>query len=311
MKISICIPSYKRIHYLQRLLDSIVIQTYKDFEVVITDDSNDDSVQQLLKNYEGTIPINYYQNRVALGTPENWNEGIRRANGEWIKIMHDDDWFAQENALEIFHEAIVQNPGQSFIFSAYNNVVENKDLLQPVFLTRTGQFLLKKNPLNIFKNQFVGNPSCTIIKKDIAVFYDNRFKWVVDFEYYIRCLQKLKDFYYINSALINVGINDTQVTQFSFRKREVEIPENHLLVEKMGASILRNIFVYDYYWRLYRNLGIRSIQEINDFYKKPLHPVLRSMIRFQKFIPLPALKVGVVSKVLMVANYFASLFRKV
>src|SRR5690606_37875906 len=117
---------------------------------------------------------------------------------------------------------------------------------------------------------------------------------------------KLKDFYYINSALINVGINDTQVTQFSFRKREVEIPENHLLVEKMGACILRNIFVYDYYWRLYRNLDIRSIEEISVFYKQPVHPILKGMIRFQKFIPLPALKVGVVSKVLMVANYFAS-----
>ena len=55
-----------------------------------------------------------------------------------------------------------------------------------------------------------------------------------------------------------MGINEEQVTNYTFRKPEVEIPENHLMIEKMGVEILRNIFVYDYYWRLYRNLGIKS-----------------------------------------------------
>ena len=47
--VSICIPAYKRISYLKRLLESIIIQTYKDYEVIITDDSDNDSVKDLLK----------------------------------------------------------------------------------------------------------------------------------------------------------------------------------------------------------------------------------------------------------------------
>ena len=47
----------------------------------------------------------YYKNIKVLGTPENWNESIRKAKGAWIKLMHDDDWFANENSLQKFYEA--------------------------------------------------------------------------------------------------------------------------------------------------------------------------------------------------------------
>ena len=49
--ISICIPAYKHVDYLQRLLDSILIQTYKNFEIIITDDRPDNSVEILLEKH--------------------------------------------------------------------------------------------------------------------------------------------------------------------------------------------------------------------------------------------------------------------
>ena len=69
--ISICIPAYKRIDYLKRLLCSIEIQKFKDYEVIISDDSNDDSVAALLKNFNGRFEIKYFKNEKALGTPAN------------------------------------------------------------------------------------------------------------------------------------------------------------------------------------------------------------------------------------------------
>ena len=70
----------------------------------------------------------------------------------------------------------------------------------------SGNFMLKRSPLNLFKKQYVGNPSCTLIKRDIGLFYDNNFKWVVDFEYYIAGFKKtIKSFFYIDQVLVNVG----------------------------------------------------------------------------------------------------------
>jgi hypothetical protein len=261
--------------------------------------------------FQAGIKIRYCKNEVPLGTPENWNEAIRKAEGAWIKLMHDDDWFAHENSLQNFYEATLKNPGCSFFFSAYQNVDENSGVIKSVYVSPLGRFLLASDPLNLFKKQYVGNPSCTLTKKNLDVWYDADFKWVVDFEYYIRCLKKNKNYFYIKNVLINVGINDKQVTKYTFRKPEVEIPENHLMIQKMGFSILRNIFVYDYYWRLYRNLEIRSVEDVKNYYSEPLHPLLKQMIRFQNKIPVSVLKIGIISKLLMSGNYFVSLFKKI
>ena len=308
--ISICIPAYKRIEFLHRLFDSISIQTFKDYEIIITDDSPDESVKLLIQKYANLENVRYYRNQKTLGTPENWNEAIRRATGKWIKMMHDDDWFNEENALQLFYETAMKNPSFSFLFSAYNNVDEFSNLKTPVGLNWWGNFLLKQSPLNLFKKQFIGNPSCTFITRDINLYYDNEFKWVVDFEYYIRCLKKVKKYYYIREKLVNVGLNKDQVTKYSFRVAEVEIPENHLMIEKMGFHILRNVFVYDYYWRLYRNLEIRSLSDIQKYYDKPLHPFLRRMVNFQRKIPVGILKTRIFSKTFMFLNYLLSLFMK-
>ena len=130
--ISICIPAYKRLERLRRLLDSIVSQTFHDFEVVITDDSPNFSVKELIETFK--LPIQYFKNESALGTPANWNYCISKAKGEWIKLMHDDDWFSSPNSLELFAEATRHN--KKFIFSAYINVYEGSTKKEQIFFPR-------------------------------------------------------------------------------------------------------------------------------------------------------------------------------
>ncbi|MEJ0107142.1 MAG: glycosyltransferase [Bacteroidota bacterium] len=62
-----------------------------------------------------------------MGTPENWNEAIRRASAKWIKIMHDDDWFSDNNSLREYAEAIAAHPGDVFFFAAYTNIYEQEN----------------------------------------------------------------------------------------------------------------------------------------------------------------------------------------
>src|SRR4051812_28627567 len=120
--VSICIPAYKRVLFLKRLLDSISGQTYKDFEVIVTDDTPGNEVKDLCEHYKNRFPLYYFKNLLQLGTPENWNESIRRSNGEWIKLMHDDDWFADENSLWEFADAATKHPDNYFIFSGFSEV---------------------------------------------------------------------------------------------------------------------------------------------------------------------------------------------
>ncbi len=309
VEISICIPAYKNIHFLQRLLDSIAMQTFSNYEVIITDDSPDNTVKDFLGDYTGIKDIKYYRNPVALGTPENWNEGIRRSTGNWIKLMHDDDWFTSPHALQVFYDAISANPNCQFFFSAFQNVIEGTGRVEVVTCDWLDKLILKISPLHLFKRVYVGNPSCTLVKRDVQLYYDKDFKFVVDFEYYIRCIRKLKEYYYIDAVLLNIGFNNEQVTKYTFLVPEVQIPENFVLLKKLGYNILRNIVVFDYYWRMFRNLKIRRVEDVSKFYKEPIHPFLVQMIKVQQLIPASILKIGVVSKVLMVINYLVSLLR--
>src|SRR5580765_4245670 len=95
--ISICIPAFKGVEFLERLLNSIAVQNFRDFEVVVADDSPDDSVRTLCAQYQSRFSLSYHHNPIPLGTPANWNQAIAKASGQWIKLMHDDDWFADND----------------------------------------------------------------------------------------------------------------------------------------------------------------------------------------------------------------------
>jgi glycosyltransferase involved in cell wall biosynthesis len=300
--VSICIPAYKRTEFLKRLLNSIAFQTYKDFEVIITDDSNDNSVEVLVDSYKGLFQLNYEKNFPALGSPENWNAGIRKAKGNWIKIMHDDDWFSSEESLQKFINAINNNSQVSFFFSAYNNVLERTNEQTSINLSAINKFYLS-NAYRLLAHNVIGPPSVTLYQKK-DVFFDKELKWLVDIDFYIQYL-KDEQIFYIPEPLTFIGINSEQVTQSSFRNKKIEIPENFHVLNKIGLEQLKDVVVYDAWWRLLRNLNIESVEDINEAgYNKEIPAVIKKMIQHQRKLSTGILKRGITSKTFMLLSYF-------
>jgi glycosyltransferase involved in cell wall biosynthesis len=299
--ISVCIPAYKHREYVGRLLKSLADQTFKDFEVIITDDSPDDSLLDLVSEYIDKLSLRYFKNAQALGTPENWNEGIRHAKGQWIKLMHDDDWLASPGSLQVFVDAIKRNPATDFFFSAYYNVKGNEaEIVRPGSL-RIRQ--LQQNPVTLLSKNVIGPPSVVIHRKDDNFFYDKNLQWLVDMDFYMRYLDKRVAFY-IDTPVVNIGLNEQQVTRSSSLVREIEIPEHFIILEKTGLIQLENLLVYDAWWRLIRNLEVRSVGEIKSAgYLNDIPTPIINLVNFQKQFPYSLLKIGPASKILMMASY--------
>ena len=299
--ISICIPSYKRIDFLKRLLDSIAIQNFRDFEVIVTDDSPSEEVKFFCELYNSEFVLYYYKNEVALGTPENWNEAIRRANGEWIKLMHDDDWFSGPESLNIFAEA-ARKKNNAFIFSGYTNVYFPDEKMEEIRPSSYRMKQLKNDPVSLLSKNIIGPPSVTMYKNFSDTYYDKNIKWLVDIDFYVQKLSNDK-FYYINSLLVNVGLGDEQVTAMCHTNPEVEIPENFYFLNKFGVRHLKNIMVYDAWWRLLRNLNIVNETHLQQYVsdKSPdiIFIILKDVRRFSNRI----LRIGVVSKLIMALSY--------
>lgn len=299
--ISICIPAYKRIKYLQRLLESIRIQTYRDFEVVLSDDSPNDEVRQLADGYRQHFPIVYYHNSPSLGTPANWNFGISKATGEWIKLVHDDDWFASPNSLQAFADATKQ--GKKFIITAYTNHFEDTGKHELWRMPAAWHKRIVQEPLTLMASNVAGPPSVTMLHRNIVFTYDERMKWRVDIDFYIRVLQQEKAFTYIDEPLINVGMNGTQVTNSCFNNPLVEIPEAYMLLEKYGQQPLKNIVVYDAWWRMFRNMSITTETQLNQYGNYTWPPVILAMLQSLHKVPKGLIKKGPFSKSFMVLSF--------
>jgi glycosyltransferase involved in cell wall biosynthesis len=298
--ISICIPAYKRPDKIRRLLRSVKEQVFKNYEVIISDDSPDDSVKNVVREF-ADLPIIYYKNEKALGTPANWNFSIGKANGEWIKLMHDDDWFVDGNSLGVFAKHAENN--KHFIISRYFRVFES-GLVEMASFPRLWERKIIRNPVLLLANNVIGPPSVTLIHKSIKERYDTSMKWRVDLDYYITLLKKKKEFSLIDKALVNVGISASQVTNDCINIPEVELPEGLLILKKNGLTPLKNILVYDAWWRIFRNLQVRKMEKVNQYTPGEKWPeVINRMIRHQSYIPVVLLRIGAVSKIVMFISY--------
>ena len=301
--LSICIPAYKRPENIDRLLSSINIQTFKNYEIIITDDSADDSLVNVLEKYKH-LSIEYYRSQKPLGTPANWNYCISLAKGEWIKIMHDDDWFVDEHSLSTFVKAT--STGKRFIISRYFNVFSSGKKELPGFPPASKTKILQVPMLLLAKN-VIGPPSVTLVHHTIKEQYDTFMKWRVDIDFYIRILSREKQFELIDKPLVNVGISESQVTNNCIDNPDVELPEGLLLLHKYGSSALKNIIVYDAWWRIIRNVNIRKRDQLKQFtpYKTWPEIILR-MIDHQGRLPYSLLKFGPFSKITMALSYLAN-----
>jgi len=91
-KVSIILPTYNGYQYISSLLDSILLQTYKDIEYIIIDDKSADNTVRIIQNYmKKDSRINLYINLVHLGINKNFERGIKLAKGNYIFLCDQDD----------------------------------------------------------------------------------------------------------------------------------------------------------------------------------------------------------------------------
>lgn len=93
MKISLCIPQYNRIRYLQKNLDILAGQTHPDIEVVISDDASADDTETVIRALQPVYryPIVYHRHPVNVGYDANLRKSLELASGEYCLILGNDD----------------------------------------------------------------------------------------------------------------------------------------------------------------------------------------------------------------------------
>lgn len=302
--VSILIPAFERPDYLRRSLKQIALQSFRDFEVIVTDDSATDAIESFLREQTFDFPIRYRHNSPAKGTPLNWTSGIDLAAGEWIKILHDDDWLARPDSLDEYVRAI--RPEIDLIFSGYEAVFEETGHREDRTISKHAFDEITRNPYKLFASNRIGPPSVLMFRRGMTEHFDPQLKWIVDWEGYIRMLQQ-HGAVYVDRPLICMSYNATQVTKSCLGNPAVEIPEALIFYAKHGEKTRSSWVTYDAWWRLMRNLSIRSEAELIRFAAgRPAPPFLLRLLKHQLLLPLAFWRIGVLSKFGMFLSYFVN-----
>lgn len=113
-KISIVIPYHGRLSLFKETLESLRKQSFKDFEVVISDDTDDtENIKMLIDSYSD-LHIKYVKSSINLGAISNTLQGINNASNNFIHILHTDD-ILSPNCIQLEQELINKYPENLFI----------------------------------------------------------------------------------------------------------------------------------------------------------------------------------------------------
>ncbi|MCX6188612.1 MAG: glycosyltransferase [Bacteroidetes bacterium] len=284
-KVSICIPTYLQVEFLRLTLNSVIEQDFEDYEVIISDDSPDDSVKNLVQTYNFKNRLRYFKNDSPLGSPENWNKAVDLAIGEYVKILHHDDFFTYRNSLSKFVEMLDMAKDTDFGFSA--TLVDSISLKKKwVHCASTEQLQeLKKCPEVLFFGNIVGPPSSTIYRNTKIFSYDKRLKWIVDLDFYIECLLKNRSFGFSKSPLItSISGASHNVTKECENNMDVEIFEYLTLYYKIkDKTVIPKARFASFFENLFKKYDVNSLQKIRDAeFKKPLPLFLYSILHNRK-----------------------------
>lgn len=235
IKFSVTVPAYKA-QFLKECIDSILAQTYQNFELIIVNDASPQDLDSIVAQYQDSR-IRYCKNKVGFGAEYvvgNWNKCLEYATGDYLICMGDDDRLLP-NCLEEYIKLIIKYPGLG-IYHGWTEVInedgevinlfpplpERESIYSAIYCRLSG------------RAQFIGDCLYDIkLLRENGGFFDLPFAWGSDdISSYI--------------AARKYGIAHTQVPVFQYRQNSQSISSSSHNREKMDALYRELIWVKNF-----------------------------------------------------------------
>jgi len=125
----VIVPNYNHEKFLRRRIESILAQTYTNFEIIILDDCSTDNSREIIEQYHSNQKVsNIIYNQTNGGSGfKQWLKGIQIAKGEWVWIAESDDW-CENNFLEVLVKGVEKNPSCTLAYVQSYCVGDNNEV---------------------------------------------------------------------------------------------------------------------------------------------------------------------------------------
>jgi glycosyltransferase involved in cell wall biosynthesis len=230
-KVSISLPCYNCEAWISETIESILNQTYKNYELILVDDGSTDHTRKIVKKYLNDTRIKYlYQSNK--GFTASTNLSILKSTGKYIGFIgHDDLWESSKLQKQVFF--LERNPHIDFIHSDLYHI----DSKGNIICRRKDPIAKKVSQRKFMKTLFLGNFICfqTVLVKrkcfeDVGLL-DERIEISSDYDLWLRMAQKFR-IGYLDEPLVKKRYHENNLS-YEFR----QIYLDHLkILEKALAS---------------------------------------------------------------------------
>lgn len=231
--VSVCIPTYNGEKYIEKAIKSILMQTYKNFELLIIDDASIDKTVDIICGFKDTR-VRLLKNNKNMGMVSNWNRCLVEAKGELIQFVCHDDYLKSdclEKKINIFNSDNKIN----LVFNATCIVNgKNEVVLKRRPFNSNKLFDGNKISLKSFKSRnFFGEPSNVMFRKDVIEeigYFDSNLQYSIDWDYWIKiCL--VGNVYYLDELLTYFRVSDTSATNSLMKSKSIIIQDDNQFIK--------------------------------------------------------------------------------
>lgn len=255
-KISVIMAEYNTTpQYLRESIESILSQTFRDFDFIIIDDCGTNNLAKIVESYADPR-IKIVRNRQNSGLVASLNTAIEKADGEYLVRMDTDD-IAMPNRIETLYKAVLANPEYAVIGS---RAVEFSDRGEKGILSSEGE----KTGRNIMRGDVPVHPS-VIMKKEIIKKVGGypSFNRAEDLALWCELVLAGQKIYVLDDVLLRYRVNDDDYTKRKLRNRKGEIKVRMYYYPKLGAGPVE-------YFRVVKSIiaGVLPAQLVNAIRRK-------------------------------------------
>lgn len=189
---SVVIPLYNKGALIKRTIDSVLSQSFQDFEVVVIDDGSKDDSAHYVKEYNDSRIKYFYKTNGGVSSARNY--GIEKVSKDWIVFLDADDELLP-NALQIFQRMIEKYPGNNYFVGKIVWVQQwrSREVCLEEALRETKRIVKTNNPhFHLWMQRFYSAPRNTAIHKSLftdANGFDERMSFFEDYEFSLRLLE--------------------------------------------------------------------------------------------------------------------------
>ena len=192
--ISVCIPAYNCERYIDQAIESVLGQTFDDFELVIVDDCSSDKTATVVEKYDDPR-IRFFENKSNLGMQGNWNKAVSKARGKNIKVLCNDD-LLYSSCLERQH-AIFSDPANDDVVmvSCQRDIISGtgKKVLSRKFSGVKGKLHGAEAVKKTIRSgtNLIGEPTAVLFRTDVfskISGFDDSIPYLIDLDMWSRLL---------------------------------------------------------------------------------------------------------------------------